>query len=63
MHPNHMQRIDALCSDIWSEHGDAIGTYAAYGILLRPILCVCVCVCVFVNVYDCVCTDTVVHVP
>ena len=25
-----MQRIDALCSDIWSEHGDAIGTYAPY---------------------------------
>jgi hypothetical protein len=63
MHPTHMQRIDALCSDIWSEHGDAIGTYAPYGILLRPILCVCVCVCVclcisvyvYVNVYDCVC--------
>lgn len=28
--PTHMQRIDALCSDIWSEHGDAIGTYAPY---------------------------------
>ena len=54
MHPNHMQRIDALCSDIWSEHGDAIGTYATYGILLRPILCVCVCVCVCVCMSVCV---------
>ena len=39
IYPSHMQRIDTMCSDVWSEHGDAIGSYSSFFIVLYYLKC------------------------
>lgn len=34
MSHSHMQDLESICSEIWSEHGDVIGKYVLYFVLL-----------------------------